>query len=202
MVMDSRGKRIQAGMESPGIICKSYSGATLSSIRPQIPELIKKYRPVTCLILLGVNDLTIYNKVTRTVTLTKYDSFDLANMVIARILSLRRLLLLKFPNTKIIFGGINGIDIACFNREDYNPEIQRIVDDCITQINSYLRLLNRVNGYYHPRFTSKVHIWRSARRVNRYHLLHDGLHLGGIVTQSWITAIFRTHRINTLGLPY
>lgn len=191
--MDSRRKRIQAGMESPGIICRCFSGATLLLIRPHVEVLIKKIKPITCMILVGVNDLTILDRPSRTVTLTKYDAFDLANMVIARILSLRRYLISCFPYTKIIFGGINGLDIA--------PKIQNIVDDCITQINAYLRLLNRVGGHYHPRFTSKVHIWRSARRINCYHLLRDGLHFGGVVIQSWITSIFRTHYINTLGLP-
>lgn len=200
VVMDSRGRRIQAGMENSSIICKSYSGATLRSIRLRVESLIIRHRPVTCLILVGVNDLTLYDRITRTVTLAKYDPFDLANSIIARVLSLRKHLIIRFPNTKIIFGGINGIDIAQFNKDEFNASIQSTIDDCITQVNAYLRLLNRVHGWYHPRFTSKVHIWRSARRVNRYHLLPDGLHLGGIVCQSWITAIYRTHRISTLGL--
>lgn len=201
MVMDSRGRRIQSGMENRNIICRAYSGATLSAIRPRVEHLIMQFRPVTCIILVGINDLTIRYRPMRYVTLAKFDSFDLANMVIARILKLRRFLILRFPETKIIFGGINGLDIARYNGDEFCPSIQLIIDDCITQINAYLRLLNRVKGYYHPRFTSKVHIWRAARRVNRYHLLPDGLHLGGIVVQSWITAIYRTHRINTLGLP-
>lgn len=91
---------------------------------------------------------------------------------------------------QIIFGGLNGIDVDRYNRQISEPGVQYIIDDYVTQVNANLRLLNRVNHYYHPRFTLKVHIWRCARRVNRYHLLDDGLHLGGIVTQSWVTAIF------------
>lgn len=142
--MDSRGRPIQSGMETTDIICRSYSGGTLCSIRPHVEDLIKQFRPVTCVILVGINDLTLRNKSTRTVILAKFDSFDLANMVITRILNLRRYLILRFADTKFFLGGINGIDIARYNRDEYWPNIQRTVDDCITQVNAYLRLLNRI----------------------------------------------------------
>lgn len=201
VIMDSRGRRIQAVMETPSIICRSYPGATLTSIQPRIDSLLGRYCPVTCLIIIGVNDLTYFDRITRKATVAHDDPFILANLVIARILKLRQHLLSHYPHVKFIFGGINGLDIGRFNKEKGGNNAQFVIDDCVTQVNSYLRLLNRVKHYYHPRFTSKVHIWRSARRVNRYHLLEDGLHLGGVVTKSWITAIYRTHRISTLNLP-
>lgn len=201
VVMDSRGRRIQAVMETPNIVCRSYPGATLTTIQPRIDNLVNKYRPITCLIVIGVNDLTHFDHVTRRATVVHDDPFNLANLVIARVLKLRQYLLSHYPHVKFIFGGINGLDIDRFNKEVSENSVQYVIDDCVTQVNSYLRLLNRVKHYYHPRFTSKVHIWRAARRVNRYHLLEDGLHLGGVVTKSWITAIYRTHRISTLNLP-
>lgn len=199
--MDSRGRRIQAVMETPNIICRSYSGALLTSIGPKVEHLIRRYNPVTCLVIVGVNDLTVLDRVTRKVTVADNDPFTLANTIIDRVLRLRQHLMTLFPLVKIIFGGLNGIDIDRYNKQINVPSVQYIIDDCITQVNAYLRLLNRVRHFYHPRLTSKVHIWRSARRVNRYHLLEDELHLGGIVTQSWLTAIYRTHRISTLNLP-
>lgn len=199
--MDSRGRNIQAVMETPNIVCRSFPGANLTSIQPRIEHLINTYSPITCVVIIGVNDMTHLDRITRKVTLVCDDPFVLANLIIKRTLKLRKNLLSKFPRVKILFGGINGIDIDRYNREAGKPCVQHVVDDCVTQVNCYLRLLNRIGKNYHPRFTSKVHIWRSAKRVNRYHLLDDGLHLGRIVTQSWLTAIFRTHRISTLGLP-
>lgn len=113
--------------------------------------------------------------------------------------AMRKALMKLQPNLRVVFGGLNGIELNRYNRWEGRSPCQYVIDDCVTQVNCYVRVLNRLNGNYHPRLTSKVHTWRSGRRVNRYHLLADGLHFGEIVIRSWVWAILRFHQRNTLG---
>lgn len=199
VIFDSRGRRVL--IDDPSIICCVCPGASLTTIGNKIEEMIARYNPTTCLIMVGVNDLTNLNPTTRQVSVSMQDPFSLANSVISKILSLRSRLLNFWPGIKVIFAGITGIDINRYNRSPGLSSTQWIINDCTLQINSFIRLMNRNDGWYHPRLTSKVHIWRKGRRVNRYHLLSDGLHPGPVVITSWIVAIARCHRINTLALP-
>lgn len=189
MVCDSRGKGVFPLLDDPNIICRSYPGATLEGILPLLHELIPKYQPVSCLIALGVNDLTFLNRFPRFVLPRLSDPFSLANSVIQKMLYVRRNLITHYPNLHVVFGGINGLDLNRYNQIEGVSPVQDVIDDSVTQINCYIRLLNRVRGSYHPRLTSKVHTWRKGR-VNRYHLLSDGLHFGTIVKHSWVWAIY------------
>lgn len=200
VVCDSCGKRVLPLLDDVNIVCRAYPGATLESILPKLYELIDNYQPISCLIAVGVNDLTHLNRALRSVQPKMNDPFLLANSVIRKILSIRRRLLSHYPDLHVVFGGVNGIDLHRYNRIQGISPMQNVIDDCITQINCYIRLLNRQNRSYHPRLTSKVHTWRKGRRVNRYHLLSDGLHFGDVVAISWVWAIHRFHRRNTLGI--
>lgn len=116
-----------------------------------------------------------------------------------KMLYIRRALLKLQPDLQDVFGGINGIDLNQYNKLVGRSPDQYIIDDCVTQVNCYVRVLNKLNGSYHPRLTSKVHTWRYGRRVNHYHLISDGLHFGETVIHSWVWAILRFHQRNTLG---
>lgn len=198
IMFDSRGRHIL--VEDPSIVSCTCPGATLSSIGHKAEEMIMRHSPISCLIIVGVNDLTRRDMCTRKVSVLISDPFLLANYVINKILQLRSRLLRFWPGIRLAFAGITGIDLNRYNRLSGLSDQQWIIDDCLLQVNSYIRILNRFDGNYHPRLTSKVHIWRKGLRINRYHLLDDGLHPGPIVIHSWIRAITRFHRINTLGL--
>lgn len=200
VIFDSRGRHVL--MEDPAIVTCVYPGATLQTIGPKMEAMIARYTPTSCLVMVGVNDLTIRNSFDRTVQVAANDSFVLANLVIDRVLALRTRIRLYWPGIKLVFAGITGVDLNKVNRLPNKSGQQWIVDDCILQVNSYLRILNRSDGHYHPRMTSKVHIWKKGRRISRYHLLGDGLHPGPVVVQGWLTALARFHRINALGLDY
>lgn len=200
VVFHSRGRHVL--IEDPAIVTCVYPGATLQTVGPKIENAISRHTPISCLVVVGVNDLTIRNSFNRTVQVAADDPFILANLVIDRILALRTRIKSYWPGIKLVFAGITGIDLNRYNRVPYTSNHQWIIDDCILQVNSYLRILNRSDGYYHPRMTSKVHIWKKGRRISRYHLLGDGLHPGPIVIYSWLIALARFHRINTLGLSY
>lgn len=200
VVSDSRGRRVLPLLDCPDIICRVYPGAMLENSLPRLKELIRKYQPVSCLIAMGVNDLTYLNREIRCVYPRVRDPFFLANTVIKKMIYIRQVLMDLQPGLQVVFGGLNGVDLNKYNQWEGVSRDQFIIDDCVTQVNSYVRLLNRLGGNYHPRLTSKVHTWRRGRRMNRYHLLPDGLHFGEVVTLSWVFAIHRFHKKNTLGL--
>lgn len=200
VIFDSRGRHVL--VDDPTIVSCVYPGITLQTVGPKIEAAISCHTPISCLVMVGVNNLTIRDSFNRTVQVAAEDPFVLANLLIDRILALRARIKSFWPGIKLVFAGITGIDLNKYNRLPYVSKHQWIIDDCILQVNSYLRILNRSDGYYHPRMTSKVHIWKKGRRISRYHLLGDGLHPGPIVIHSWLIALARFHRINTLGLDY
>lgn len=199
ILCDSRGASILPYLTDPGVICKVYRGARISDVALRASKLIRDLNPRVCLILAGINDFTVRNKKDRVTRIHVADSFDLANLVIRRLLSARRLLTRKYPDTKIAFGGINGIQLNRYNHMPGVSRNQSAIDDAIMQVNMYIRLLNQQMGVYHPRLISKVHVWYKGKRKNNYHLLSDGLHLGAIVTRYWVRSLMRFHRVNTLG---
>lgn len=198
VIFDSRRSRHVLIEDS--IVCGVYPGATLLTIGPKIETMIARHTPTSCLVMVGVNDLTTRYAFNGTVQVVTNDPFTLANLVIDRILALRARLISYWSGIKLVFSGITGIDLGKHNRLPTKFKYQWVIDDCILQVNSYIRILNRSDGHYHPRLTSKVHIWKKGKRINRYHLLRDGLHLGPIVLHSCLIAIACFHCVNTLGL--
>lgn len=180
--------------------CFAFRGAGIKTICQKAKHLVHKYNPVTCLLLCGINDVTVLNRESRTIRPRLTDSFDLANYIIGLILQGRRELTALYPDTRFIFGGIIGVALNTYNQLPGNSPLQLVVDDMITQVNCYLRLLNQLVLVSQPRLTSKVHCWRKGTRKNYYHLLHDGLHLGPLVRDTWIREILALHRRNIASL--
>lgn len=65
MVCDSRGRKVLPLLDNPDIMCWYYPGATLKGILPRLQELILRYQPISCLIALGINDLTYWDRILR-----------------------------------------------------------------------------------------------------------------------------------------
>lgn len=196
IVGDSRCCPLLRSLNDNGIICYAFRGAGIARVCENAKRLIRQHKPVVCLLLCGINDMTIMDKDTRVISPRFYDSFLLANYIVKLFLTVRSELFPMFNETKIIFGGIIGADINAYNRVPDTSPYQMIIDDAITQINSYLRLLNQLVLATQPRLTSKVHCWRKGSRRNYYHLLRDGLHLGPLIISTWIREIKLFHQRN------
>lgn len=200
VISDSRGVPVIRRIDDPNIICKAVRGARLQDMAGLADQLIAAHHPKTCLILAGVNNMTVRNRRTRSVSLVYYDPFELANHIIRLINRIRSRLISTHPQVRFAIGGIIGIDLNHYNGlEGFSP-YQWIVDEAIRQINAYVRLLNQQARLYHPRLTTKVHTYYRGKPKNQYRLLHDGLHLGEIVIGSWVRNIIRFHLTNTLGI--
>lgn len=197
VIGDSRCCCLQGTFKDGDIIVYAYRGAGILTVVDKAKSLIKRHDPVACLLLCGINDMTTLNRSTRVIKPRLYDAFDLANLIIGLLLQARRELVLLFPEVRIIFGGIIGVALNTYNNLTGVSPSQIIVDDAITQINSYIRLLNQLVLTSQPRMTSKVHCWRKGIRTNYYHLLRDGLHLGPTVRETWIREITNFHVNNS-----
>lgn len=193
VIGDSRCCYLRDKFDGTGIRCFAFRGAGLWTICEKAIELIQQYDPDSCLILGGINDVTIMNKSTRIIRPRLSDPFDLANHIIMLVLQIRRKLTELYPTTKIVFGGIVGVSLNTYNRLPGRSFSQSVVDDTITQVNSYLRLLNQLVPISQPRLTSKVHCWRKGIKKNYYHLLYDGLHLGPLLRDVWVREINNFH---------
>lgn len=200
VICDSRGVKLGPFLQDEDIICIYYHGAGLRFISRQMYKLVGMYFPVTCLVMAGINDLTIRTGSRRLVSPKLNDPFDLANYLIRQILHVIRDLNACYPWLRVAFAGVNGICLDRYKRCYSYPSDQCIIDEAILQINSYIRLLNQNSRLYHPRVTSKVHAWRRGRMVTRYKYLSDGLHPSPILLCQWARAIRKFHRVNTLGL--
>lgn len=115
IIGDSRCCSLPRSFVGDDIRCYAYRGAGIRTICVRARELIHQQNPVTCLLLCGINNVTVMNKHSRVIRLRYIDSFDLANYITMLILQARSELTLLFPGTKIIFGGIIGVSLNTYN---------------------------------------------------------------------------------------
>lgn len=199
VVGDSRCCSLVGPLSDEGIRCFAFRGAGVRTISHEADRLIRMYNPVACLLMCGINDATILNKRNRVIRPRFEDSFDLANYIIGLILQTRRELSDHHPDTRLIIGGIVGVSLNSYNKLPGISPMQYIIDDMITQVNSYVRLLNQLALVSPPRLTSKVHCWRKGKRKNYYHLLRDGLHPGPLLRETWMREITGFHYRNSVN---
>lgn len=200
MLCDSRGVAVSRRIDEPNVICRAVRGARLQDIPGLTEYYISTYNPSTCLIIMGINNMTILNRRTRTVSLVYYDPFELANHVIRLINRIRSCLIARYEGVRFGFGGLIGINLNHYNGLDGYSPYQWVMDEAIMQINAYVRLLNLQLNLYHPRLTSRVHSFFRGRPRNNYRLLWDGLHLGETLIALWIRNIIRFHLVNIAGI--
>lgn len=194
VVCDSRGRHLDMMLDDEDILVSFHSGATLHYLAMRAIDIIAKHRPDVILIMGGINDITVLNRFTRRVSLISTTTAVIIDHLITRINQAKSLIFAASPSTKIVIGGIIGINLNMYNRRLGISPLQPTVDNAITAVNSYIRQLNHDAQVPHPRITSKVHTWRRGRRKNFYSRLTDGLHPNNLVLENWAHQIRVFHR--------
>lgn len=194
VICDSRGRHLDMMLDHDEILVSFHSGANLHFIAQRAIDIIGRYRPDVILILAGINDITILNRITRRVSLISTSTGVIIDHLITRINQAKSMISAVSPTTKVVIGGILGINLNVYNRRLGVSPLQHVVDNAITAVNSYIRQLNHDSEVPHPRITSKVHTWRHGKRKNFYSRLHDGLHPNNLVLESWAHQIRIFHR--------
>lgn len=194
---DSRGKNLDVYLEHPNVLIKAFSGATLHGIISRAESTILNLKPAGVLFIGGTCDLTTLDRATRTLSLRHDIIGDLLEHMIDVFRTARNTVNEKFPETKVAFGGLCGIDLDRYNgRATFSP-LQPIVDDTIHLLNYHIKTDNIQHGLVHPTLTSRVHIVRSNRpRRNQYRLLIDGIHLSETIYTDWAKNIIRFYDNN------
>lgn len=194
---DSRGRDLDVYMEHPKILIKSFSGATLSRIIALAEPIIYRHRPTCVLFIGGTCDLTTINRLTRRVSLRHDNVGDLLEYMISIFREARTVVVQKFPDIKVAFGGLCGIDINRYNGLSTFSNLQPVIDDTVHLLNFHIKTDNIQHGLVHPTLTSRVHIVRTHKpRRNQYRLLVDGIHLTEALYVDWAKNIRRFYNNN------
>lgn len=194
---DSRGKDLDVYLEHPNILIKLFSGATLSNIISCAESIIIRLRPAAVMFIGVTCDLTILNRATRKISL-RYDSIgDLLEYMINVFREARLSVRQKFPQIKVAFGGLCGIDLNQYNGLQSFSELQPVIDDTVHLLNYHIKTDNIQHGMVHPTLTSRIHIVRTNKpRRNQYRLLSDGIHLSEALYTDWAKNIIRFYNNN------
>lgn len=194
VICDSRGRHLDMMLDHEDILVSFHSGATLHFVAMRAIDIIARYSPDIILIMAGINDITVLNRHTRRISLISTSTGVVINHLISRINQAKSLIAAASPSTKIVIGGITGVNLNVYNRCLGVSPLQPVVDNVITAVNSYIHQLNHDSQVPHPRLTSKVHTWRRGKRKIVYSRLHDGPHPNNLVLESWAHQISVFHR--------
>lgn len=194
---DSRGTRLGPQFDClhvEGILVYSFPGAKLTEVVLRSMAYIYQHRPSQVIYLAGINDLTMMNMITRRISLRFRIQDEFLEHLTVILRSARDLIGNKFPNMRVLFGGIIGTDIGRYNLSSAVSPYQDQLNDTIIAANHLIRLDNLSAGMRHVYFTSKVHHWTQGRCQHHYFLLSDGLHPGLIILRHWVAVISGLHR--------
>lgn len=194
---DSRGTRLGPQLErlhAGNILVYSFPGAKLTEVVLRSTAFIYQHRPAQVVYLAGINDLTSMNPTTRRITLRFRIQNEFLEHLTVILNSARDLLGNEFPDMRVLFGGIVGVDIGRYNQSPVASPYQDQLNETIVATNRLIRLNNLNAGIRHVYFSAKVHHWSQGRCQHRYFLLSDGLHPGAIVLHHWVALICGLHR--------
>lgn len=150
---DSRGKNLNIYLEHPIIRIKAYSGATLGTMISRAEPIINNYKPACVLFIGGTCNLTTMDRVTHKVSLQHDSVGDLLEYMIGVFRDARATVLQKFPQIKVAFGGLCGIDIDRYNGLSSFSPLQHVIDDTIHLLNYHVKTDNIQHGLVHPTLT-------------------------------------------------
>lgn len=219
VITDSRGTRLQEHLDKINkkdrIRVLYFKGAGYQRAAERALPVIKRYRPKYIILLLGICDITNYDRSTKTVTLKTPTTAPTINRVMYELREACRLIGL-FHTCPISCPTITGVDLA-----DYNHRTPRIADMDTTQYEHYTKnvktthphqlimnqIIEEVNKQIiaHNREASTPIIWTSKvvhpynhhRYSNHYHKLLDGCHQRPEVTRQWAAMI--TKAVNRIS---
>lgn len=192
---DSRGRDLNEFLDTSHILVQAFSGAGLMEIIDRSIPLVADFHPTAILYIGGTCDLTIKDKHTKKI-MPRFLSFvDLCAHMMSLFKSARRRSIELFPDYKIAFGGLCGVDLNHYNNLPHYHIHQPIIDDTVNLLNYAIRADNINCQVYHPTLTSKIHLKRKGKQQrNQYRLLWDGVHLSESVLRDWATNIAKFHR--------
>ena len=205
VITDSRGRDLQTylnkEMDTP-IYVEILSGKSFQDSIPVVEDIMSNFCVEAFYIAMGINNLTVYDYVSKTCTLVYETPIELAFHLINVIKHTLAKLGNLFPDLPIVVCSLYGMDISYYHKRGcYSLIEQQTLDTAIDLINAEIVSINQENSVLTPRISNIVHRFNRTRRVNDtlYHRLYDGLH-PSFDTQAHIARVFsRTMHSNIMA---
>lgn len=171
----------------------AFPGASLTELIFHSGEYIRRFKPKLVVILGGINDMTVMDRITRKVSV-RFATVDQCCTHFASIITNARALLHReYPDVIFSFGGITGIDLSKYNGTQARVEDQGLINDSVLEVNRLIKFYNYFYDSPHEYFTTIVHKWSNGSCDHKYELLYDGLHPRYIVVRFWVKQILKLH---------
>ena len=182
VISDSRGRllepKLNCEMDTPVYVEVLY-GKCFRDCIPVVKDIMSNFVVDSFYISMGINDLTQYDRVSKTCTLEYDTPIELAFHLINSIRSTLNELHTLFPDLPIVVNSIYGMDISRYHdRGYYSMYEQQTLDTAIDLINAEIVSINQNNKVLTPHVSNIIHRFNRTKRVNDtlYHRLYDGLH--------------------------
>lgn len=151
--------------------------------------------PNIIVVLAGICDLTVRDKVTKQVSLS-FDTADLAvDMFVGRMDIIHHFLTINLTERafKLIFSQVVGMDMGVYNGPPYPHQQQQLLDSVIHRLNIEIAAWNKIQNVATPWIANDIHHNRKdGQKIVRYQrLASDSLHLTEELKQRWVTYLHR-----------
>lgn len=218
IITDSRGSGLQdylVKLSIPGgttVLTHRGAGYELATIK-SLTKIIE-VKPKVIIVLVGICDLTLRNKITKQTTLRYNTVAENVEHVINAAKSSYDLLKTA-GDSKISYATITGIDIAdyncaerrhmdtaqykhyCTHTKTPHPD-QNILNLAVLQINREITAINKTNNTPTSWVGGVVHAYFKNRNHHQYIRLFDGCHLNENTKKAWAAQINKSiKRINS-----
>ena len=205
VLSDSKGFYLKRHLDFPNTIqwcCKS-GGTTFEQcnyLKQNLQTLLEKYSKITIFVWLGTCDLTVKDEL-GFISLASKTS-DIVNNVYALYKEIY-FFCRSFENVKLVFLEVPVYSIYWWNYFHRHPDVQQfreddfILHDQISELNNYIRDINRILHVHSPCFSADLIKNRKQSSRNHSFLSYtfvgysDGIHPGPELSRLWLLKLCR-----------
>ena len=205
MICDSRGLALPTMIDDltfdGQIRVASYRGAGYRGAVTRARETILSFRPANIILCVGICDITIRDKKTKTTDL-RYSTLDEAVEHVLEELNLALAEMVGLGISRISLATITGLDLASYNRlintntgeqaKNQYAGKQDLLNRVIVAINQRLVAKNKLSGVPTTWVAGYVHRYFRKHYHHYYNRLQDGCHLSTKAAIYWVEQIIKT----------
>ena len=163
---------------------EQYKGATMGRIYEKVDIYLDSFPFDVVYLCVGVNNITVKDRVTNQISFTWKTEDDLANHLIGHRDKYLELLKKDHPGAIVVFCPLIGLEL-CRVMQGSTEEQQVIVNKAIWRYNVALNKLKEELNFYFPYLAAPVHRMENGQHKSYYHHLPDGLHLSEGINKKW-----------------
>ena len=200
ILTDSRGSYLQDVLDNLvgyGPLVRFIPGATINRMYNEIRDLQKNHQVSALYILVGVNDTTWRDKVTRRSVPLYFAAEDLCADLTEKFERLLNFALHDRKIPRVVIAPVVGIDLARYNNDIGKNPWQHVLDDGVKQLNYNIITLNATHGNSTPLIHTSIYKSKGHGKTKTFYCrLWDGLHPRGDVLERWAEGFMRAMELN------